>query len=137
VEPEPKIPVHRPLSIVAVAALLLLEAMAVLAAALVFASSLGQPGPVPLSGRVFLLVLILAASAGLGWVALNVFRGRPWTRAAGLVWQIFQVIFAVPLIGGSTTWLGVALLVPAAAIIVLIFDPRATAYFGDRAERRP
>jgi hypothetical protein len=29
--------------------------------------------------------------------------------------------------------IGLALLLPAAAIIILIFDPQATAFYGDRA----
>ncbi|MGJ9402433.1 hypothetical protein [Arthrobacter sp. KK5.5] len=132
---KPRNALTRPPSIAVVAALLSIEALAVLAAGVVFGSAFGQSGPVPMTGRIFMLVLILAAGAGLVWVAVNVFRGRPWTRAAALVWQVFQVIFAVPLTGGSTTWLGWALLVPAAAIIILLFDPRATAFFGDRAER--
>lgn len=128
-------PLPRPASIVAIAGLLALEAVGVLAAAGWYLSSLGAPGPVPLGGRIFMLALLVGAAVWQAAVALNVFRGRPWTRAAALVWQVFQVIFAVPLIGGATTPVGVGLLVPAGAIIVLLFDPRVTAYFGDRAER--
>lgn len=80
-----------------------------------------------------MLLLIIGAAAWQVHVGVNVRRGRPWTRAAALVWQVFQVIFAVSFLGGATWLIGLALLLPAAAIIILIFDPKATAFYGDRA----
>lgn len=128
---------ERPLSIVVVSVLLLLESLATLGAAVWYATTLSGDGPVSLGGRIFMLVLIIAASVWQANVAMHVFRGHAWTRAAAIVWQVFQVIFAVSFLGagGFGLALGVALLVPAAAIIVLTFDPRATAYFGDRVPR--
>ncbi|WP_372699370.1 hypothetical protein [Arthrobacter sp. JSM 101049] len=127
----------RPLSIVVVSVLLLLEALATLGAAVWYATSLVADGPVSLGGRIFMLVLIIAASIWQANVAFQVFRGHAWTRAAAIVWQVFQVIFAVSFLGagGWALALGIALLVPAAAIIILTFDPRATAFFGDREPR--
>lgn len=138
----PSIPPHdsaavkaRPTSIVLVAALLLLEAAGTLCAAAWYATSLGEPGPLPVAGRVFMFVLILGAAAWQINVGIHVFKGHAWTRAAAVVWQIFQIIFAVQFLGGGgwNLTLGLALLVPAAATIVLIFDPKATSFFGDRA----
>lgn len=125
---------HRPASIVAVFSLLLLEAIATLGTAAWYATSLGAEGPLSLGGRIFMLVLIVGAAAWQSNVAVQVYKGHAWTRAAALVWQVFQVIFAVSFLGagGWALVLGIALLIPAAAILLLIFDPRATVYFGDR-----
>lgn len=126
---------RRPPSIVVVAALLLLEAVAALGVAAWYATSLGEPGPLPMGGRIFMLVLILGAAAWQANIGVQVFKGHAWTRAAAVVWQVFQVIFAVSFLGGGG-WnlvLGFTLLIPAAAIILLIFDPKATAFFGDRS----
>lgn len=127
----------RPLSIVVVVILLLVEALAALGAAGWYATLLGTEGPLSLGGRIFMLVLILGAAAWQANVAVQVYKGHAWTRAAALVWQVFQVIFAVSFLGagGWTTVLGTALLVPAAAIILLTFDPRATTFYGDRGPR--
>lgn len=127
----------RPLSIVVVVALLLAEALATLGAAVWYATSLGAEGPLSLGGRIFMLVLIVGAAAWQTHVGVQVYKGHAWTRAAALVWQVFQVIFAVSFLGagGWELALGIALLVPAAAIILLIFDPKATAFFGDRDPR--
>ncbi|MDN5756692.1 MAG: hypothetical protein L0H47_11840, partial [Micrococcaceae bacterium] len=125
---------RRPPSIVVVAMLLLLEAVAALGAAAWYATSLGEPGPLSMGGRIFMLVLILGAAAWQANVGVQVFKGNAWTRAAAVVWQVFQVIFAVSFLGsgGWSLVLGLTLLIPAAAIILLIFDPKATAFFGDR-----
>lgn len=125
---------HRPASIVAVFSLLLLEATATLGTAVWYATSLGAEGPLSLGGRIFMLALIVGAAAWQSNVAVQVYKGHAWTRAAALVWQVFQVIFAVSFLGtgGWALVLGTSLLIPAAAILLLIFDPRATGYFGDR-----
>src|SRR6185312_11049032 len=136
--PHPRAPgPGRPRSIVVVSVLLLLEALATLGAAAWYSTSLVADGPVSLGGRIFMLVLIIAASVWQANVAIQVFKGHAWTRAAAIVWQVFQVIFAVSFLGagGWALALGIGLLVPAALIIVLTFDPRATAFFGDRAPR--
>lgn len=127
----------RPTSVVVVFVLLLLEAIATLGAAVWYATTLAAEGPVSLGGRIFMLVLIVGAAAWQSNVAVQVYKGHAWTRAAALVWQVFQVIFAVSFLGagGGATVLGIALLVPAAAVMLLIFDPKATAYFGDRVAR--
>ncbi|WP_417220576.1 hypothetical protein [Arthrobacter sp.] len=127
----------RPVSILVVFGLLLLEAAAALGAAAWYATSLPAAGPVPLGGRLFMLALIVGAAAWQANLAFQVYRGHAWTRAAAVVWQVFQIIFAVSFLGagGWALALGAALLVPAAAILLLTFDPKATAYFGDRQQR--
>ncbi|MGG5751656.1 hypothetical protein ACQ3I4_03400 [Zafaria sp. Z1313] len=123
----------RPWQAAAVGLIVLLEALGMIAVGVVFAAQLAAPGPLAPAGRVFLLVLILGAAAWQGWVALNVFRGRSWTRAAALVWQVFQVILAVPLVGGETLWLGVLLLVPAAAALLLLFNTKTLSFYEARS----
>ena len=51
----------------------------------------------------------------------------PFTRALGMCGILPPM--------RARTVLLFALLLPAAAIMLLIFDPRATAYFGDRVAR--
>ncbi|GHD08826.1 hypothetical protein GCM10008096_20910 [Zhihengliuella salsuginis] len=107
-------------------AILALEALALVGIAIGYAAQLGQPGPVGLPGRLFLLAVMLGAAAWQGWVGWSFAGGKAWTRAAIVVWQIFQIILAVPLISpandGMTAAFGWALLVPAAAGILLVFS---------------
>ncbi|GAA4365752.1 hypothetical protein GCM10023166_10740 [Paeniglutamicibacter cryotolerans] len=125
-------PRTRPVSVVVIAVLLLAEALGVLYYALVYALQLGTPGPLSMGGRLFMLGLIVAAGIWQCSVAWNLFRGRAWTRAAAITWQLIQVIVAIPFFGVGGALTGTLLLLPAAAIIVLLFDPRTTAFFGDR-----
>ncbi|GER24008.1 hypothetical protein NCCP1664_25030 [Zafaria cholistanensis] len=112
--------------------LLVLEGLAVLAAAAWYLLSIGQEGPVNMGGRLFMLFLLLAAGAWQFLVGHFLFRGKAWTRASALAWQVFQVIFAASFFGGGMPLVALGLLVPAAAILLLLFDPKATAFFGDR-----
>ena len=78
---------------------------------------------------IVLTVLTAAAAGWLGAIAVGVLRRRSWTRGAATVWQVlqggvavacFQGIFAQPVVG----WL---LLVPAIAVLGLLFSPPVVA----------
>lgn len=121
----------RPMSVLFISALLVIEGLAVLAYAFTYALQLGEAGPLGMGARIFMLVLIIVGGVWQLLVAHHFFRARAWTRAAALMWQIFQIILAIPYFqtDPAMAWLW---LVPAALIVVLLFDPRTTAFLGDR-----
>lgn len=100
-----------------------LEAVAVLYAAITFALGFGTPGPLNAAGRVFLIVLMVAAAAFAGSVAAKHWAGRAWTRSAVVVWQLFQIVLSGQYLAGGAVPFGLLLLVPGAVALVLVFAP--------------
>ncbi|GAB3663491.1 hypothetical protein GCM10027591_14280 [Zhihengliuella somnathii] len=122
-----------------VAGVLVLEAVAVLGIAVLWGLQLTVPGPVGVAGRVFLLALIAGAGVWQLWVALRFWRGQAWTRAAIVVWQVFQIILAVPITSpegsDSTRVLGWAVVAVAAIGIVALFSPAVRRHLADTEAR--
>lgn len=99
------------------------EATALLAAAGWYAFELITGSPVlSFWGAVFTLGLLLAFSAWLFAVAVFLYRGYRWTRAAALVAQLFVLTIGVPTLTSGLVPAGLAMLVPAAIAIVLLFS---------------
>lgn len=98
------------------------EATALLAAAGWYAYELLSGSPVlSFWGAVFTLGLLLAFSAWLYAVAVFLYRGYRWTRAAALVAQLFVLTIGVPTMTSGLVLAGLAMLVPAVTAIVLLF----------------
>jgi hypothetical protein len=127
----------RPAGVLVIAIIVALEATALLAAALWYGIQLLTAAPV-LSywGAVFTLGLLLAFAAWLIAVARFLFRGYRWPRAGALVAQLFALTIGFPTLPGGYTLAGLAMLLPAAAAIVLLFDKRVIA-FASRAGGAP
>nr|WP_240690155.1 hypothetical protein [Arthrobacter sp. PAMC25564] len=114
-----------------------LEATALLAAAGWYGVQLLTAAPVlSFWGAVFTLGLLLAFSTWLFAVARFLFRGYRWPRAGALVAQIFALTIGFPTLTGGYPLAGLAMLVPAAAAIVLLFDKGVIA-FASRAGGAP
>lgn len=114
-----------------------LEAVALLAAAGWYGFQLLSGAPVlSFWGAVFTLGLLLAFSAWLFAVALFLFRGYRWPRAGALVAQLFMLTIGFPTLTGGYLLAGLAMLLPAAVAIVLLFDKRVIA-FASRAGGAP
>lgn len=79
-------------------------------------------------GAVFTLVLLFAFAAWLFAVAVFLFRGYRWTRAAALVAQLFVLTIGFPTLSGGLVVAGLAMLLPAATAIVLLFHSRVISY---------
>jgi hypothetical protein len=125
-EPSPS---TRPRGVVAIALVVAAEATALLIAAAWYGYELLTGAPVlSFWGAVFTLGLLLAFSAWLYSVGHFLFRGRRWTRAAALVAQLFVLTIGVPTLTGGVIWAGIAMVVPALAAIVLLFDKRVISY---------
>jgi hypothetical protein len=114
---------RRPSLLVALVALLAAEALALAALAAVLVYELVVAQADSLISAVALAAFTVLAAAFLVAIALGAWRGRAWIRGAAVTVQIlqltvaigaFQGIFARPDVG----WL---LLVPAIAILVLLF----------------
>lgn len=125
----------RPLSVHVVAALVLLEALAVLAYGVYYLVNIGAPGVLTLPGRIFMVLLCLGAAAWQTWVATSFHRGRAWTRAAIVAWQLFQVILATTYFQTELVGLAVLAFFAAAGALILLFAPQTTAFLGDRKTR--
>ncbi|WP_354162248.1 hypothetical protein ACQCSV_13705 [Pseudarthrobacter sp. S3] len=122
-------PSTRPRGIVAIALVVAAEATALLVASGWYAYELLTGAPVlSFWGAVFTLVLLLAFSAWLYSVGHFLVRGRRWTRAAALVAQLFVLTIGVPTLFGGVIWAGTAMVVPALAAIVLLFDKHVISY---------
>lgn len=88
------------------------------------------------ASAIALTVVALIAAVWLAVIALNLGRGRAWTRGAALVWQVLQIAIAVGSFQGPEPRpaVGWALLIPAAVVIWLLFTRpviAATARRGD------
>lgn len=119
----------RPAGIVVLAVIVGLEATALLAAAGWYGTQLLTGAPVlSFWGAVFTLGLLLAFSGWLYAVARFLLRGYRWTRAGALVAQLFVLTIGFPTLTGGYPLAGLAMLVPAATAIVLLFDKRVIAY---------
>jgi hypothetical protein len=119
----------RPRAIGVIALIAVAEATALLVAAGWYAYGLASGAPVQsFWGAVFTLGLLLAFSAWLYAVGHFLFRGYRWTRAAALVAQLFVLTIGFPTLTGGLVWAGLAMLVPALAAVVLLFDKRVISY---------
>ena len=134
-----EIPPHapRPKAVVVIAAVVALEAAALLVAAGWYGTQLLTGAPVlSFWGAVFTLGLLLAFSVWLFAVARFLMRGFRWPRAGALVAQLFVLTIGFPTLTGGFPLAGLAMLVPALAAIVLLFDKRVIA-FASRAAGTP
>lgn len=121
--------IPRPAGIALIAVIVALEATALLIAAGWYGSQLLTGAPVlSLWGAIFTLGLLLAFSTWLFAVARFLFRGFRWPRAGALVAQLFVLTIGFPTLTGGYPLAGLAMLVPAAAVIVLLFDKRVIAF---------
>ncbi len=120
-----------------IALVVVLEAVALLVAAGWYGIQLVSGAPVlSFWGAVFTLGLLLAFSAWLFAVASFLFRGYRWPRAGALVAQLFTLTIGFPTLTGGYPLAGLAMLLPAAVAIVLLFDKRVIA-FASRAGGAP
>lgn len=118
-----------PPAVVVVALIAALEATALLVAAGWYGYQLLTGSPVlSFWGAVFTLVLLLAFAAWLYAVAVFLYRGYRWTRAAALVAQLFVLTIGFPTLSGGLVMAGLAMLVPAATAIVLLFHNKVISY---------
>lgn len=113
----------------AVAAIAGAEATALLAAAGWYAYELLSGSPVlSFWGAVFTLGLLLGFSAWLYAVAVFLYRGYRWTRAAALVAQLFVLTIGMPTLTSGLVPAGLAMLVPAVIAIVLLFTNKVVSH---------
>jgi hypothetical protein len=119
----------RPVGIAVISLVVVLEALALLTAAALYAYQLAIGAPVAsFWGAVFTLGLLLVFSAWLFAVGHFLFRGYRWTRAAALVAQLFVLTIGFPTITGGLALAGLAMVVPALVGTVFLFDKRVIAF---------
>ncbi|MFJ6454731.1 hypothetical protein [Paenarthrobacter sp. NPDC091669] len=112
-----------------ISAVVLLEALALMGAAAWYAYELLTGAPVlTFWGAVFTLGLLLAFSVWLFAVGHYLFRGYRWTRAAALVAQLFVLTIGFPTMTGGLVLPGLAMIIPAVAAIVFLFQRDVIAY---------
>ena len=110
-----------PPAAVVISVVLVLEAAALLSVAGWFIYNLFTAAPVSMGGAVFTTILLAAAGAWLLALAHFFYRGFRWTRAGTLVFQLFAVVIAVPTLQGGILLAGLLLLLPAVAVLLLLF----------------
>jgi hypothetical protein len=121
--------VQRPAAVAVIAAIVAVEATALLTAAGWYGSQLISGAPVlSFWGAVFTLGLLLGFAVWLLAVARFLFRGYRWPRAGALVVQLLVLTIGFPTLTGGYPLAGLAMLVPAAVAIVLLFDKRVISF---------
>lgn len=114
-------PSRRHPAVMVLAGILFAEAALLVAATVYLLVELIVATPASLASAVALLVLTAIAAVWVTLIAVNLLRGRSWTRAAAIVWQVLQIAVAVGCFQGAFAQpqIGWVLLVPALVAGVL------------------
>jgi len=110
-----------------------IEALALFAGAILLIVALIGGFTDDASMAVFVMVFGGGMGAVLTIMLRNIARGKRWARGPLITWQLFQLAVAVPLLQGSTPWIGAALLVLAVAVTVAMFTPSVLRVTTDRS----
>jgi hypothetical protein len=105
------------------AVLLFVEAAALAAGAVFLLVELLVETPQSYAAAVAILAITVFAAMWLVIVAVNTLRGRPWVRAAAIVWQVLQIGLGIGSLQGLSPRedIGWFLIVPAVVVIALLF----------------
>jgi hypothetical protein len=117
----PAVSRQEPVTLLAAAALVALEALGLLAAAVFFVVELGVADADDPVRATTAAALTLLCAVGLGLVARGIFRRRRWARAPALVTNLLVLPVGYDLTRGGRWYVGVPLLLVAAAVLVLLF----------------
>jgi hypothetical protein len=111
------------------AALLFAEAAGIAAAAIYLVIEILTAPADSVVSAIALAVLVAIAAVWVGVIAVNVLRGKAWIRAASIVVQVLIAAIAVGSFQGASAdpLVGVALIVPALLVLVLLFAPPVVA----------
>ncbi len=121
VDPAPQ-PPARPPGVLLISGVLAVQAAALVLLAGRFVLTIFGPDPLSVGGSVFMAVLLVLLAAGLVTLARRLAVGFRWPRSPALVVQLFLVILSFPYFSAGNPLFGVLLLVPAAAVIVILFS---------------
>ncbi|MBP2215940.1 hypothetical protein [Arthrobacter sp. CAN_C5] len=121
-------PQARPAGVTVIAVILVLEALSLLTAAGWYLYGLLTSTPTSLGGAIFTLVFLVVLALWLVLVSYHLVKGYRWTRSAALVFQLFVIVIAVPTLSAGIIPVGLALLVPAAAVLLVLFTKPVLAY---------
>ncbi|MBG6189687.1 hypothetical protein IWX64_000614 [Arthrobacter sp. CAN_A212] len=121
-------PQARPAGVIVIAVILVLEALSLLTAAGWYLYGLLTSTPTSLGGAIFTLVFLVVLALWLLLVSYHLVKGYRWTRSAALVFQLFVIVIAVPTLSAGIIPVGLALLVPAAAVLLVLFTKPVLAY---------
>jgi len=106
------------------AALLFLEGIALCGAAIYLVVEILVAPTDSIASAVALAVCAVIAGAGMIFVAYSTLRARPWIRGAAIAWQVLQVLVAISILqarAATSIAFATILIVPAVAVIVLVF----------------
>ena len=114
---------RRPAPLLLLVSLLALESAALMAVACYLIVELLVARPDSIATAIALLLLDLLAAVWVGSMAVNALRARSWIRSGAITWQILQIAvgigsFQTPFSRPDIGWL---LILPAAAVIILLF----------------
>jgi hypothetical protein len=112
-----------PRTVRALAAVQAIEAVGVLAAAIIAGLDTGSGKSYQLSSGIAITVIGVCAALLLGLVARGLLAGRRWTRTPALLTQLFAAIVAIYLLEAPRYEWGVPALLLAVAGFVLLFSP--------------
>ena len=127
---------EKPLSLRVVAALVGLEGLFVLGLAASMLVGLLTGEARSLVTLIALLVLVAAAGAWVVSVALGLSKGKRWARSGALFWQLVQLAVATGSFTGQfgNAGIGWALILPSAAVLVLLFQKSTIAATIEKIE---
>jgi len=101
-----------------------IEAAALVAGAILMILALVMGRTSDVGMAIFVLIFAGGMGAILVWTSLKLRHGKRWTRGPIVTWQLFQLAVALPLLQGSTPWIGILLLLFSALILIGLFTPR-------------
>jgi hypothetical protein len=122
-------PGRRPLLLVLLAVILAAEALAMAGVTVWLVVELLTERPASYETALAIIVLTAIAAVFLAFVTVHTLRMQPWTRAAGLTWQLLQIVIAVGCFQGivADATVGWYLLIPAVLAVLLLFSPPVVA----------
>jgi hypothetical protein len=116
-------PMRAPVLLKILAVLLFAEAAALAAGAVFLLVELLVETPQSYAAAVAILAITALAAVWLAIIGVNTLRGRPWVRAAAMVWQVLQIGLGIGSMQGlfPREDIGWFLIVPAIVVIALLF----------------
>ncbi|WP_380157950.1 hypothetical protein [Kineococcus sp. R86509] len=110
-----------------VAALVIVEALILVGAAVYLLHGLLVEDAAAPIAAIAMVVMALIFAVGVGFCGWGLLHRATWARSPVVVWQLLELAAGIPAFSGGSPWVGVVLVVPAVVVLVGLFVPSVSA----------